>query len=114
MFDLHWSHSIHHDGSSCYTVVNGTISPGSTVKLRVRTGQDAPVKSIFTRTTPDGEQRMTPLRLISKDPAACWWEGNIQIKMVNSHYRFLLVTTEGNWWLTAAGMTRYTPTDATD
>jgi len=114
MSDLHWPHSVHHDGSSCYAVANGTISLGSTVKLRVRTGLDAPVESIFVRTNPDGEQHMAPLRLIAKDPATCWWEGDIQISMVRNNYRFLLLTAEGNWWLTAAGMTRYTPTDATD
>ena len=114
MSDLHWSHSVHHDGSSRYVVANETISLGSTVKLRVRTGLDAPVESIFVRTNLDGEQYMAPLRLIAKDPATCWWEGDIQIRMVRNNYRFLLLTTEGNWWLTAAGMTRYTPTDATD
>src|SRR5258706_129286 len=57
---------------------------------------------------------MAPLRLIAKDPATCWWEGDIHIKMVRNNYRFLLLTEEGNWWLTAAGMIQYTPTDATD
>src|SRR5260221_2233765 len=114
MSDLHWSHSVHHDGSSCYVLSNETISLGSTVKLRVRTGLDAPVESIFVRTVPDGEQHMAPLRLIAKDSAACWWEGDIQIRMVRNNYRFFLLTDEGNWWLTAAGMMRYTPTDTTD
>jgi alpha-glucosidase len=114
MFDRYWSQSVHHDGSSCYVVANGTISLGSTVKLRVRTGLDAPVESVFVRTNPDGEQHMAPLRLIAKDHATCWWEGDIQIRMVRNNYRFLLLTAEGNWWLTASGMMRYTPTDATD
>ena len=114
MSDLHWSHSIHHDGSSCYVLSNEPISLGSTVKLRVRTGLDAPVASIFVRTNPDGEQHLAPLRLIAKGAATCWWEGEIQIRMVRNNYRFLLLTGEGHWWLTAAGMTRYTPTDAAD
>ncbi len=114
MFDLHWSHSVHHDGSLCYVDGNGAISLGSTVRLRVRTGLDAPVKSIFLRTSPDGEQHLAPLRLIAQDAAACWWEGDMQISMLKNTYRFLLLTEEGNWWLTAAGMLRYTPTDATD
>ncbi len=114
MTELHWSHSVHHDGSSCYVVANETISLGSTVKLRVRTGLDAPVKSIFVRTNPDGEQHMTSLRLSAKGLAACWWEGDIPIRMVKTNYRFFLLTDEGNWWLTAAGMMRYTPADTTD
>ncbi|HYK83850.1 MAG TPA: maltodextrin glucosidase [Ktedonobacteraceae bacterium] len=114
MIDLHWSHSVHHDGSPCYVIAQGTLSFGSTVKLRIRTGLDAPVEGIFVRTNPDGEQHMTPLQLIEKGPAACWWEGEIQLRMVRNNYRFLLLTTEGHWWLTAAGIIRYTPTDATD
>lgn len=114
MSDLHWLHSVHHDGSSCYVDVDGAISLGSTVKLRVRTGLDAPVESIFLRTYPDGEQHLDPLRLIAKDAIACWWEGEMQVRMLKNNYRFLLLTGEGSWWLTAAGMLRYTPTDATD
>jgi alpha-glucosidase len=114
MADHHWLRSIHHDGSPCYVIAHGTISLGSTVKLRIRTGLDAPVRGIFVRTTPDGEQAMAPLRLISQGPAAYWWEGDIQVRMPKNNYRFLLLTEEGQWWLTAAGMLRYTPTDATD
>lgn len=114
MSELQWTHSVHHDGSPCYTPTDETISLGSIIKLRVRTGLDAPVKSIFVRTNPDGEQHMAPLRLIARDPASCWWEGDIQITMVRNNYRFFLMTAEGNWWLNAFGMTRYTPTDAMD
>ncbi len=114
MPDIHWSQSVHNDGSSCYIVVNGDISIGSTVKFRVRTGLDAPINSIFVRTVPDGEQHLAPLHLITKDAAVCWWEGDIQIRMMKNNYRFLILTTEGNWWLTASGMRRYTLTDATD
>ncbi len=114
MTELHWSQSVHHDGSSCYVVANENISLGSRVKLRVRTGLDAPVESIFVRTNPDGEQRLAPLRLIAKDAVTCWWEGDIQIGMLRNNYRFFLLTNEGNWWLNAAGMMRYTPTDAMD
>ena len=96
MSDIHWSRSVHHDGSLYYVVENEPLSFGSTVKLRVRTGLDAPVGDIFVRTNPDGEQHMAPLRLIAKDTATCWWEGDMQIKMVRSNYRFLLLTDEGH------------------
>lgn len=114
MPDLHWSHSVHHDGSSCYVIADGDNSLGSTVNIRVRTGLDAPVKGIFIRTNPDGDQQMAPLQLIAKDSAACWWEGDMQLRMLRNNYRFYLLTDEGNWWLTAAGVTQHTPTDATD
>ncbi|HEV2579921.1 MAG TPA: maltodextrin glucosidase [Ktedonobacteraceae bacterium] len=114
MSHVHWSQSVHHDGSPCYVMADGTITHGSTVRLRVRTGLDAPVKSIFVRTNPDGEQHLAPLRLVAINAAVQWWEGEIQVKMTRNSYRFLLATAEGYWWLTAAGIFQYTPTDATD
>src|SRR5690348_16840542 len=114
MSEPQWLQGIHHDGSSCYVLAHETLSPGSTIRLRVRTGLDTPVTGIFIRTNPDGEQHLSPMELIAKDTVACWWEGEMQIKMLRNTYRFLLVTSEGQWWLTAAGITRYTPTDATD
>jgi alpha-glucosidase len=114
MPDPHWSHSVHHDGSPCYVLSDGPLSPGSRVRLRVRTGLDAPVEGMYVRTSPDGEQHMGPLRLIAKDGAACWWEGEMYLRMLRNNYRFLLLTGEGHWWLNAAGLTRYTPTDAAD
>ena len=114
MFAIHWSHAVHHDGSPCYVTAKEPISLGAIVTLRVRIGADAPVERVFLRTNPDGEQRMTSMRLIASDAVSCWWEAGLQVEMVRNNYRFLLLTSEGNWWLTAAGMVRYTPTDATD
>lgn len=109
-----WLQGIHHDGSSCYVLAPEPLSLGSTIRLRVRTGPDAPVESIFARTNPDGEQHLSPLRLIALDAAARWWEGEVQVRMLRNTYRFLLKTAGGHWWLNAAGITRYTPTDAAD
>lgn len=114
MSTVHWTHTIHHDGSPCYVAAKEPIAPGATVTLRLRTGADALVERVFVRTNPDGEQHMIAMRQVASDALTRWWEVDIQVEMVRNNYRFLLMTNEGSWWLTAAGVVRYTPTDATD
>jgi alpha-glucosidase len=109
----HWTDSVHHDGSSRYVIAD-KYNPSSTVTLRLRTGLEAPVERIFVRTNPDGEQRMAPMRQVGSDAACQWWEVDLQLHMLRTNYRFFLITSEGGWWLTAAGMMRHTPTDASD
>src|SRR5437764_9934469 len=113
MLNFNWTASVHHDGSPCY--VHGTTnSPGTTVTLRLRTGLDTPIERIFVRTNPDGEQLFTPMHQVATESVCQWWETSLQLRMLRNNYRFYLLTSEGSWWLTAAGMLRSTPTDASD
>lgn len=108
-----WLHSIHHDGSPQYV----TYTHDKMVTFRLRVDADAPVERVFLRTNPDGEQRLQQMHAIESnaDGSACrWWETELTLRMFRTSYRFFLVTREGNWWYTAAGPLRYTPTDATD
>lgn len=114
MSNVHWSHSVHHDGSPCYVTPQNTYTFGSTINLKLRTGLNTPIERVFVRTNPDGEQHMIPMQPGNEDAVARWWEADISLKMVRNNYRFYILTTEGGWWLTAAGMVRYTPPDATD
>lgn len=112
MFTLHWTTSVHHDGSSRYVLpVKGTPP---TALLRLRTIAGAPIEKVFVRTSPDGEQHMEPMQKMNSDGVCDWWEGTLHLRMLRNNYRFFLLSGEGSWWLTAAGMLRYTPTDATD
>ncbi|GAB4213075.1 MAG: maltodextrin glucosidase [Roseiflexaceae bacterium] len=101
--------AIHHDGSPRY------VEQGSShARVRLRTPLDAPVAGVFARTCPDGEQTFTPLRRSSADALCQWWEVELPLAVPRTGYRFLIKTDTGNWWLTAAGLMRHTPTDATD
>ena len=113
MFNNHWSHSVHHDGSPSYVVCND-YTLGASVTLRLRVDIDAPIEHIFVRSSPDGEQRMTPMQVKTTHGVYRVWETKIQLHMPRTNYRFFLITAEGNWWYTSAGMIRYTPTDTTD
>src|SRR5215469_4371430 len=108
-----WMASVHHDGSPRY-VVGEPSGLGATATVRLRAGLDAPVERVFLRTNPDGEQAIVPMRLVGADDTCRWWEAELPLRMVYTTYRFWLLTPEGGWWLTAAGMVRHTPTDATD
>jgi alpha-glucosidase len=113
MFNPHWTAGVHHDGSPRYVVAD-RFDPGVTVTLRLRTGLEAPIERIFVCTSPDGEQHMEPMRRTGNDAACQWWEADFRLSGLHNRYRFYLLTAEDAWWLTAAGMLRYIPTDASD
>jgi len=109
----YWLQSIHHDGSPQYV----THRHDKTVTLRLRVDATSPVERVFVRTNPDGEQRLEQMHLVesNSDESICrWWEVDLTLRMFRTSYRFFLATHEGNWWYTAAGPVRHTPTDATD
>jgi alpha-glucosidase len=54
------------------------------------------------------------MQLTESNGLYSWWETELRLHMVRTNYRFLLNTSEGNWWLTANGRVQWTPTDATD
>ncbi len=113
MLTYSWFDSIHHDGSPCY-VMPTTHHLGAMVTLRLRTDREAPIEQVLVRTSPDGEQHMTPMHIVATDAVCHWWETQVQLRMLRTNYRFFLATAQGRWWFTAYGMVRHTPTDATD
>ncbi len=113
MFNPHWTAGVHHDGSPRYVVADRFV-PGATVTLRLRTGLEAPIERIFVCTSPDGEQHMEPMRRTGTDAACQWWEADLRLSGLHNRYRFYLLTAEDAWWLTAVGVVRHTPTDASD
>jgi alpha-glucosidase len=108
-----WLQSIHHDGSERY-VSDPTPRLGQTIRLRLRTGLDAPLRRVFLRNAPDGEQAFTALHAGQVDAAARWWETEVAIHQPLMHYRFALEADDGVWWLNAAGAGGFDPLDAND
>lgn len=90
---------MYHDSSELYC----TPEPGG---LRLRLELSPEVERAFVRTAPDGEEIMTPVQE----------DGTVFLPLTAPRmgYRFYLHTPEGPLWLSAAGLTRHTPTDATD
>jgi len=108
-----WLQSVHHDGSEKY-VSDPYPRLGDTVRVRLRVGADAPVRRVYLRTFPDGEQFFTPMDAGPAAPPARWWEADLRIDQPMVHYRFLLEAADGAWWYTAAGPAVHEPLDAAD
>jgi len=109
----HWHDTIHHDGSALF-VTPGNHPWGAQITLRLRAGCDAPLEQVFVRTVPDGEEAVTAMQREPGRGPVCWWRADLRLTMPRTGYRFYLVTAEGAWWYSAAGLTRHTPLDATD
>ncbi|HEU5200324.1 MAG TPA: hypothetical protein VFU32_11845, partial [Ktedonobacterales bacterium] len=110
---MHWTESLHHDGSPRYVTARAH-TPGEQVSIRLRSGLDAPIERAFLRLYPDGEQSLVEMRPLETDAVSRWWEASFRLTMPRTNYRFWLLTPEGEWWLTALGPVRYTPTDVSD
>lgn len=108
-----WLYSIHHDGSAQY-VSDPYPRLGDRVRLRLRTSVDAPVRNIYLRTYPDGEQAFATMQPGPIEPPARWWEVDLPINEPLVHYRFIINAKDGLWHYTAAGPVIHEPTDATD
>jgi alpha-glucosidase len=111
--------SVHHDGSGRYVVAavparGEALALGDEVWLRVRSGLDAPVDRVLVRTTPDGEQAFTELRVTRTTPVARWWETVVPLRMPVTGYRFLLLGDAGPRWLNGTGIHTEAPTDHGD
>ncbi len=108
-----WLETVHHDGSERYV---SSLAPrlGEVVHLRLRVGEYAPVRQVYLRSCPDGEQMFTALRPGPHQPPVRWWEIDLPVNEPVVNYRFLLQADDGLWWLSAAGISEDDPTDATD
>lgn len=106
-----WQAGVYHNPSEPYLEHHG-----SQLWLRFRCPSQAPLEQAFLRCAPDGEQRM--LEAVRAEPRTgwdCdWWEVVVATSVERLAYRFFLVTSQGCYWLTAAGMMRHLPTDHHD
>ncbi|MFG1966420.1 glycoside hydrolase family 13 protein [Nonomuraea sp. NPDC049028] len=109
----------HHDGSALY-VSTQAPAPGSTVTVRLRAPLSAGITGVHVRTVRDGEPRFTAASLDTPGSVGgygetdIWWRADLVAANPVTPYRFLLHTTSGQAWLTAAGLVAHDVTDATD
>lgn len=108
-----WHNAIVHLGAIPY-VSNPHPALGETVRIRLRSAPSAPIRAIYLRTFPDGEQAFAQLQVAEKNETALWWQAHMEINQPREHYRFLVVSEAGVFYLTAAGLTHYNPLDHTD
>ncbi|HWQ46396.1 MAG TPA: alpha amylase N-terminal ig-like domain-containing protein [Longilinea sp.] len=108
-----WSQSLHHDGSSRYFQPSQPRL-GEAVTLRLRVSSSAPVRRIFLRIEPDGEQQFLPMEITGETRINTWWQITVNATEPVLHYRFLIDSADGFLWLNAAGLQRPEPLDQLD
>ncbi len=109
----HWTAGVHHDGSIMY-VSNPTPRADEIVTIKLRVPLDSPVQAVFLRTAPDGESHLEPMEEVGRDGICRWYAASLRATMPVNTYRFKLMTAEGAYYLTAAGISRAERTDALD
>jgi alpha-glucosidase len=104
-----WLDTIYHSGAFPYV---SDLFPklGDTVTIQVRVGQNAPIKRLFLRTFPDGEQHFAPMQRAESG----YYAAALKIAEPVVHYRIVLESADGLFWLTAKGAQLHEPLDTFD
>ena len=107
-----WLQTVFHNGAAPYV---SDLYPhfDDVVTLKLRVAADAPIKKVWLRTFPDGEQRFEEMAR-SEDGDVAWYAIERAIDEPVIHYRFLLEAADGVWWYTAKGVQLQEPLDAFD
>ncbi len=111
--ELHWTAGLHHDGSAL-CVSHPLPKQGETVSIRLRAPKDAPIKAVFLRTAPDGEQHLAQMHVEREDAVNAYWATELRVSMPYIPYRFRIISAEGGYWLNAMGMSRADAPDLWD
>lgn len=101
----HWTRGLHHDGSEAY-LSNPLPQAGETVTVRLRVPKEAPVRGVYLRTCPDGENHITEMRASGDTPTHTLYSAPMAITMPRNEYRFKLITDEGAYYYNALGVSR--------
>ncbi|HOX43355.1 MAG TPA: alpha-amylase family glycosyl hydrolase [Myxococcota bacterium] len=108
-----WLEFVHHDGSPDF--LDDACPPlGAEVRLRLHTPPGAPVRQVWLRRAPDGEQTLEPLCPVGGSGPGQLWEIRLCVREPLVHYRFALESSAGTAWLTAAGPSLAEPLDFFD
>lgn len=105
---------VHHDGSPLY-VSNLAPALGEVLTLRLRTHRDHQPADVLLRTVRDGEPHITAAERVDESGVDIWWQAQIEVRNIETHYRWLLAGGAFDFaWLTAGGLVEYDVPDATD
>jgi alpha-glucosidase len=105
MFSDHWTNGLHHDGSSLY-VSNPLPALDEHVTIWLRAPADAPIRAVFLRSFPNGENHLEAMQLAHKDEICAWWSADLPCIMPSNPYHFKILTEEGAYYYKANGVSR--------
>ena len=93
----------HHDGSELY-VSNIAPELGEKVTLKVRVPSDYVFEKAMLRIYHDGEPRIFEMKESKRDSTETWYQVNVEILNLQSHYRFAFIGKGKYEWLNAKGL----------
>lgn len=93
----------HHDGSELY-LSKTQPALGDKVTFRVRVPETSNVERILIRIYHDGEPRYFDLKRTARRSGEWWWSAKIAVINHRTRYRFLLISSSGQSWLNAGGV----------
>jgi alpha-glucosidase len=100
-----WTQAVHHDGSALY-LSNPLPKLNETVTVGVRVPIKAPIRAIYLRTAPDGEQHFEEMARSGNDEISQWYSVPLTMRNRRMAYRFKLMTDLGALYLTGLGIHR--------
>lgn len=103
-----WLESVYTDGTAAY-VSNPFPSLNETVTIRIRMYQDAPVKTIFLRSIPDGMEQFHEMYPVKRERGLVYYETSLKITEKRMQYHFYLVCEDVIYFYTQKEITTYMP-----
>lgn len=108
-----WLESVYSDGSSDF-VSDPQPHLFETVTVRIRMYEDAPVRHVFLRTTPNGAQRLLECRKEKTVNGLTYFAAQLRMTENRMHYQFYLVCDKVIYYYTQKEITTYIPGHAFD
>ena len=93
----------HHDGSELY-VSNIAPELGEKVTLNIRVPSNYVFEKAMLRIYHDGEPRIFEMKESKRDSTETWYQVNVEILNLQSHYRFAFIGKGKYEWLNAKGL----------
>ena len=108
-----WLESVYSDGSAAF-VSDPSPRLGETVRVRIRFYEDAPVRGVVVRTSPNGGEMLIEAKLARVRNGLVWYEAELPIIERRTTYQFLLACENQIYFYTQNGITTYLPNQNTD
>ncbi len=113
MAHIAWQETVHSDGTDEYLFPSNP-RVGDEVTFKIRVYNVNPIRAIYLCFAPEGEELTLKLEEKETDSFFTYYKICHKIKTKSLSYRFMIITSEVQYWYTSAGMFSYLPTDQTN
>ena len=103
-----WLESVYSDGTAAF-VSNPSPKLFETVRVSLRMYADAPVRHVFLRTLPNGEEHLTPMEAVRRERGLLYYEAPLTMTENRMQYQFYLATEDTIYFYTQRAITTYVP-----